>query len=164
MTMWLYRAVAYRMVALRESVGDSVWPEATVFIETHQPDAATASAHLIRTLAAAWSCPTSEIDFYNLWSEGELLRASHLPASAGDARLLENGWSYGPLFCDIERTVMLVRPHTLRRLVRAQGRAADLQMTAALSSPHRLPVAGRRAGDRNASAPTHLSAVGGASA
>lgn len=152
MSMWLYRAVAYRMVGTSNFVGDSLWPEVTVFVEAHQADTATASAQLLRALSTAWGCPTTDIDFYNLWSEGELLRNSCLPASAGDARLLQNGWSGGPLFCDMARTVMLVRPHTLARLVRAQGLAADLAMThAARSLPPGL-VVGRRAGDRGAAA------------
>lgn len=152
MSMWLYRAVAYRMVGLRSTVGESLWPEVTVFVEAHQPDTATVSAHLLRTLAAAWGCGPAEIDFYNLWSEGELLRASHMPPTAGDARLLENGWSHGPLFCDVERTVMLVRPETLRRLVRAQGLAADLAITHACGGLPRHLAAGRRASDKSAAA------------
>lgn len=164
MNMWLYRAVAYRMVALRETVGESVWPEATVFIESPSTDTAAVSAQLLRLLAATWGCQAAEVDFYNLWGEGELLRNSHMPPTAGDARLLENGWHHGPLFCDVERTLMLVRPNTLRRLVLAQGKAMDLRMTRALAGAPLQPFVGRRAGDRNASASTPLPSVGGAQA
>lgn len=152
MSNWLYRAVAYRMVGLHNPVGDSLWPEVTVFIEAPQPDTASAAAQLLRALSAAWGCATTDIDFYNLWSEGELLRNSGLPHLAGDARLLQNGWFHGPLFCDVARTVLLVRPPTMQRLVRAQGMAADLAITHATGHWGRHLPGGRRASDRAVSA------------
>lgn len=152
--MWLYRAVAYRLVSLRDTVGNSVWPEVTAFIEVPQPDPSkgAVAAHLLQVLATVWGCSAAEVDYYNLWSEGELLRNSNLPASAGDARLLENGWYDGPLFCDMERTVMLVQPQTLRRLVRAQGLAADLAVRGA-TALMRSPLVERRAAARDAAMP-----------
>ena len=143
--MILHRAVAY-MLQSATTPNSYRQPECTVFFEV--PVGTDAGTHLRTLLGQAWGCPADEVDFYNLWSEGELLAHSVLPATAGDVRLLENGWSHGPLFCCPQRTQMLVRPLTQLRLADARYRSRPLQA-------QQLAAAGIAAGDFAAPARRH---------
>lgn len=115
--MMIYRAVAYQRHASPDQ------PEATVFFEA-APSQQSPSAKLVSLLSLAWGCATTEVEFYNLWSEPELMRNSSLPAQAGDVRWLQNGDApEGPGFVDPDRTLMFVRPLTAQRLRLAMERA-----------------------------------------
>ena len=118
--MTLHRAVAYQCHTAATPYNQRQ-PDATVFFEV--PEDTNAGTHLFALLAQVWGCPPDDLEAYNVWSEAELLRNSVLPAAAGDARLLENGWSNGPLFCCAQRTLQLVRPLTQLRLADARHRA-----------------------------------------
>lgn len=121
----LHRAVAYQLQT--RSVPEAErQPEVTVFFEA-EGDSAAVAARLIRLLALTWGCDAADVEFYNLWTEAELQAQSLCDPSAGDARLLENGYVHGPLFCRRLHTLMLVRPLTLARLQRAREVAARVQ-------------------------------------
>jgi hypothetical protein len=122
--MILYRANAYRLQRLNTPPAE-FQPEMFVFFEAKSAEEAPAT--LLRLLALAWGCEPSDIEFYNLNSEAELVAASGSVAAAGDARLLEIGWSHGPLFARMDRTMMLARPLTQMRLLRARQAAVPLQ-------------------------------------
>lgn len=126
MTLHLFRAVAYRMEPANLPLEDSQ-PEVTVFFEA--TSAAVAPAQLKRALHAVWDCPANEVDFYNLWTEAEMLANSTcaLDPTAGEAWLFETGWGGAPLFSAQARTLMLVRPSTLVRLVVARTAVAGVQ-------------------------------------
>lgn len=121
----LFRAVAYRMERLSTPT-DERQPEVAVFFEA--PTLQAAPQHLTALLALAWGCETSLIDHYNLWSEADLRSHSTCDAAAGEAWLLQNGHHLGPLFCANSRTLMLVRPLTLVRLMKARDQANHLAM------------------------------------
>lgn len=116
-------------------------------------------------MSSLWGCPLDEVELYNIWSEPELLHNSGLDASAGDARLLENGWHHGPLFCCALRTLQLVHPLTLLRLHDARVRARPLQaqQQAAAGIGFELPLrASRRHTDLAARAEVEgLASMGG---
>lgn len=142
----LHRAVAYQLQTRATPEADRQ-PEVTVFFEA-SGDSAAVSARLIRLLALTWGCEPADVEFYNCWTEAELLANSTCPASAGDARLLENGHYHGPLFCRRLNTLMLVRPLTLSRLQHAREVAARVQAAhltaqgvACVATPPQRPVA-----------------------
>ena len=144
----LHRAVAY-LCHRFNTQPKLVQPEMHVFFEA-AGDAPMVVAKLLRLLAQAWCCEPADIEFYNLWSERELLDKSLLDPTAGDARLLEIGHFQGPLFCRRMYTLMLVRPFTLMRLQRARQQAVWLdghhsfvQGVAGTAQPNRLQVAQR---------------------
>lgn len=145
--MILHRAVAYQL----QSGTTAIWqqqPLATVFFEV--PVGMDCTQHLRALLGHVWGCPADEVEAYNVWSEPELLRMSDLPPAAGDARLLENGWYNGPLFCCPQRTLLLVRPLTQLRLLDARYRARPLQaqqLAAAGIAVGHHPAPVRRYGD-----------------
>lgn len=121
----LHRAVAYQLQTMSTPRADRQ-PEVTVFFEA-EGDSAAVAARLIRLLALTWGCEPADVEFYNCWTEAELLAQSTCPDNAGDARLLENGHYHGPLFCRRLHTLMLVRPITLARLQHAREVAARVQ-------------------------------------
>lgn len=121
--MTLYRAIAYQLQPLDTPFAD-VQPEVCVFFESHSTD--TAASKLLRLLALAWGCTAPEVDFYNLHSEHELLRDGSDEAP-GEAALWLSGAYNGPLFHNVARTLMLVRPHTLVRLLQAHQATLPLR-------------------------------------
>lgn len=133
----LFRAVAYRMERMDTPTSERQ-PEVAVFFEA--PTLQAAPQHLTALLALAWNCETSLIDHYNLWSEADLRSHSTCDAAAGEAWLLQNGHHLGPLFCANSRTLMLVRPLTLVRLMKARDKANHLAM-AQLRCLHRIDAA-----------------------
>ncbi len=122
--MHLYRAFAYRIERL-ETFHADVQPEVMVFFEAHA--AAAAGPTLRRLLALAWGCIPADVEFYNLHDEHDLL-AEHADEAPGDAALWVTGFDCGPLFQPADRTLMFVRPRTLRRLL--QARSATLPLRA----------------------------------
>lgn len=123
--MTLYRAVAYRLERANTPRNES-WPEITVFLEADSH--LYAQAKLQTTLARTWDCATQEIEHYNLFSEPELRAGLAAGVDIGDAALLCNGWSHGPLFARADRTLMLVTPPTLARLQAARRIAQALHL------------------------------------
>lgn len=122
--MHLYRAFAYQIQAL-ETFSADVEPEVMVFWEAHHPGAAIAT--LQRLLALSWGCRPDDIEYHNLDGEPEL-HASWGDIAPGDAALWVSGAAHGPLFQPADRTLMFVRPSTLRRLL--QARQATLPLLA----------------------------------
>jgi hypothetical protein len=123
--MTLYRAVAYRLQRANTPSNES-WPEVTVFLEADSR--LYAQAKLQTLLARAWDCATQEIEHYNLFTEAELRAGLGNAVDIGDAALLCNGWSHGPLFARADRTLMLVTPPTLVRLQAARRLAQALHL------------------------------------
>lgn len=121
--MHLYRAHAYQIQAL-ETFSPAVQPEVMVFFESHTPEAS--SATLLRSLALAWGCSLADIDFYGLVDEQDLA-SQHGPVAPGDAALWVTGQRHGPLFQPVDRTLMFVRPLTLRRLIQAHQATLPLR-------------------------------------
>lgn len=113
--MHLHRAIAYQLQPLHTPPAD-VQPECCVFFESATLEAAPAL--LLRLLALAWGCTPADVEFYNLHTAPELLRDGAAEAP-GDAALWLSGNYHGPLFHTPERTLLLVRPNTLARLMRA---------------------------------------------
>ena len=122
--MILHRAVAYQCQPKNTPATDQQ-PEVTVFFEV-APGQPPVDA-ITQLLSTAWGCPADDVAAYNVWSDADLLHNSSLHHSAGDVRLLENGWHHGPLFCCPLRTLQFVRPLTLMRLQLAQVRSRPLQ-------------------------------------
>jgi hypothetical protein len=106
-------------------------PEVLVFFEAAGD--ATRVATLERLLSAAWGLPRERVDAYNIVGEAEQL--SHWATgdmSTGDARLFESGCGPdGITYHERDRTLMFVRPQTLRRLVLAQAYVDTLRFTVA---------------------------------
>lgn len=118
----IYRAFAY---IGRSSLEQN---EVTAFIEagtrTH------AERRLREALGLIWHVGPERVEHYNLADEAELLRQAFGDASTGDARLLETGFSDGrPSYADPDRTLLLLSPRSLRRMVQAQQLAAQLPRT-----------------------------------
>lgn len=115
----LFRAVAYRLQRA-DTPASQAWPDMTVFVEA--ADHLDAWGRMAQLLALAWDCRPCDIEHYNLASEAELLAGASFGdfSQMGEAALLCNGWSHGPLFCRADRTLMLVCPPTLARLQMAR--------------------------------------------
>lgn len=123
--MTLYRAIAYQLQPLDTPYAD-LQPECCVFFEAHTSEAAPAL--LLRLLALAWGCTPAEVEFYNLHSERELLQAGRDDDGlAGDAALWISGNYHGPTFHRTDRTLLLVRPSTLERLLQAHQETLPLR-------------------------------------
>lgn len=128
----LHRAIAYRLERTH-TPDDQHQPEVTVFFEA---PTVTAASSLLRLLALTWGCQPPDVEFYNLETEYDLIQGVYAPSAKngaanemGDAALLVTGWYQGPLFCRADRTLMLVRPLTLKRLLRARVLAVSLHAT-----------------------------------
>src|SRR3989442_2522220 len=103
----LHRGIAYVprsnidcevVIAFFECVGSAASPQA-----------------LHRLLASTWGLPDEAIEIYNIHSEQELLAQAFGDAATGDARLLETGFDgTRPTYAERARTLLLVRPATLR--------------------------------------------------
>lgn len=126
----LFRAFAYQIQPLETYAAD-VQPEVMVFFEA--PDADQAPATLLRLCALAWGCSATDVDYYNLYSEDELMaeRGEEVP---GDAALWTNGWHHGPTFQAADRTLMFVRPLTATRLLQARAATQPLRRLQRLAS------------------------------
>lgn len=141
----LHRAVA----SIRDTApiaGAVYQPEVAVFFEASSD---MAPALLLRALSIAWGVSVDQIEIYNIWSEYELIDQACAAADTGDARLFENGYSDGPLYCDPGRTLFLVRPAMLERLLLAQAAASLLACASAarravLSASFRTRVAAQQ--------------------
>lgn len=120
--MTLYRAFAYQSQLL-DTPAAELQPEVMVFFEAATAEASGAT--LLRLLGLAWGCTPADVDFYNLESEHEL-RRMYGDDAPGDAALWVSGSHHGPLFQDLDRVLVLVRPLTLRRLLAARQAAVPL--------------------------------------
>ena len=104
--------------------------ETEVAIFFHAPSRAAAWPTLQTLLTTAWNVNADALDAYNFFPESELL-GEHAAgdASTGDARLFESGAGpNGISYLDPQRTLMFVRPATLRRLLAAQQKVQGLQL------------------------------------
>ncbi len=124
--MYLFRAFAYQLQPL-ETFHPDLQPEVMVLFEAHAPAAVAAGATLQRELALAWCCHPNDVEYYNLCSADEL-RRDYGDEAPGDAALWVTGHDHGPLFQPLDRTLLFVRPLTLRRLL--QARQATLPLRA----------------------------------
>lgn len=129
----LFRAVAYQLQG-PHTPEHLQQPEVHVFIEA--ADIAEAGRMLLDVLPTLWRCHRTDVEFYNLSTEADLLGSQGPgPAEMGEAALLVCGWFHGPLICRADRTLALVSPRTLARLHRARRLAlpwAQRQREAAL--------------------------------
>lgn len=75
---------------------------------------------LAMNVCAAWDVPEDDLNIYNIVRERPLLHQATGDAGTGDMRLFEVGFWHGPTYVEPERTLMLVCPPTLRRLLAAQ--------------------------------------------
>jgi hypothetical protein len=119
----LFRAFAYAKGS------DKLADEVMVWFESSW--AGTPADRLRRLLGQAWNVPQARIDFYNLASADDLLSdwsVGH--PSTGDARLLEIG-AVGKrvLYAQERNTLILTRPATHQRLVKAQALVRTLSCT-----------------------------------
>ncbi len=121
--MTLFRAFAYQLQRLNTRPADEQ-PEVMVFFEA--PSAEAAPAVLLRLLALAWGCTPADVEFYNLFDEHEL-RLRDGDDVPGDAALWCSGMYHGPLFHRLDRTLLLVRPRTLERLLLARQATLPLR-------------------------------------
>ena len=87
-------------------------------------------------LAHTWRINADQIDAYNFFPEHELLgNHAYGDASTGDARLFESGGGPGGTsYIDPQRTLLLVRPHRLRRLLAGQQAAERLAQQCAFKA------------------------------
>jgi hypothetical protein len=147
MQQQLFRAIAYRLQLANTPPADS-WPDMTVFWEAPSRDEALSV--MTSMLALAWGCRPQDIDFYNLASEPELHAGCGFGdfRDMGDAALLCNGWSHGPLFCRADRTLMLVSPPMLARLQAARRLAHPMHLQQRLQAQAAADLAAREAPSR----------------
>lgn len=115
--------------------------EVTVFFEVPRGVDAAAHEALESLVCLAWHEATpDDLHIYNCFSEAEMLGSWALgDESTGDMRLFEDGFCHGaPTYAEPERTLMLVSPATLKRLVTAQRR---LPIVVADDATRPLPLA-----------------------
>lgn len=106
----LHRAIAY----IDRSLDDT---ECVVFFEHYGTDDGR-TERLKALLSTAWRVSADSIVAYNVDDERSV---SGFSDDVGDTRLFESGWSDGaPVYHRRERTMLLVGPTMLRRLVAAQ--------------------------------------------
>jgi hypothetical protein len=115
----LYRAVAY--VHGRPS------PEVHVFFEA--PPLTNPGEELLQLLNCMWRTGSETVEIYNIVDEYKLISLWAVgDAFTGDARLLELGLGAAGrvAYCLPSRTLLLVSPPVLLRLVKAQDAAQSL--------------------------------------
>lgn len=87
-------------------------------------------------LAAMWDVPPDAVQLNGITRERPLLSDAIGGEATGDLRLFETSQWHGPIYAEPERTLLLVCPATLARLVAAQRRLpivdASTSMPAAL--------------------------------
>ena len=160
----LYRAVAYRLQRANTAPSDR-WPDMAVFFEAASRD--DANHKLPVMLALAWDCRPADVEFYNLASQDELVTGACFGdfKEMGDAALLCNGWSHGPLFCRADRTLMLVSPPMLARLQLARRLAhpfwlAQRSAESALAEQARMQANHRHVAQRERMEGAHATGFG----
>lgn len=102
-------------------------PEVHVFFEA--PPLTHPGNELLHMLTAVWFARIGSIHIENIVEEYEYLSRWAVGSKiTGDARLFEVGLGDGGRvdYCDPERTLMLVSPRVLKRLVLGQRAAAEL--------------------------------------
>jgi hypothetical protein len=112
----LYRAVA--------SVRGSTDPGVHVFFEA--PPLTHPQCELRSMLSLVWWTPARSIEVADLRTEEQMLGVwAHVRSADHEALLFEVGHGdYSTTWCDPNRTLMLVSPRTLERLLQAQDCAA----------------------------------------
>lgn len=143
--MTLYRAFGFKIEPL-DTPPEQTQPEVMVFFESATAEGS--SATLLRLLALAWGCSASDVDFYNLESEHDLRRC-HGDYAPGDAALWVSGSHHGPLFQRVDRTLMLVRPLTLQRLLQARAQAEPLAQRQAAAAREADRISQQRQRERS---------------
>lgn len=96
--------------------------------------------HLAMQLACAWDVEMTDIHVTDVIRERPLLARARGHVSTGDLRLFENGYWRGPLYCEPDRTLLLVCPTTLRRLVAAQRGLPVVDAGASMPMPLATPA------------------------
>lgn len=164
MPQQLFRAVAYRLQRANTPPSER-WPEMSVFFEADNHQAA--AGRLADLLSITWDCRPADIDHYNLASEAELISGGCFGdfKELGDAALLVNGWFHGPLFCRVDRTLMLVSPPVLARLQLARRLAhphwmAQRSAEAAVSERERMQSRMRHTAQRERMEGAHATGFG----
>lgn len=102
--------------------------EVTVFFES--PPGVDPHTFAIKMLAQLWHVPEAAVEAYNCTPEQQLLDQAAGPHSTGDARLLEVGFGgEDPIhYAEPRQTLLLLRPRSLDRVVKAQALAAALRV------------------------------------
>lgn len=91
--------------------------------------------HLAMQLACAWDVEITDIHVTDVIRERPLIARARGAVATGDLRLFENGYWRGPLYCEPDRTLLLVCPTTLRRLVVAQRNVPVVDAGASMPMP-----------------------------
>lgn len=113
----IFRAIAYIVGAIDDEV--------IVYVDAGCRQAAL--ERLSVALHTIWRVGSEQVEHYNLADEHELIAQAGGEPATGDARLLEVGWADGrPSYAPPERTLLLLGPRSLRRMVQAQQLASLL--------------------------------------
>ena len=109
----------------------------TVFFEVawEQATKLDLGLHVGILLACAWDLEMTDLQVQDVVRERPLIARARGHVSTGDLRMFENGYWRGPLYCEPDRTVLLVCPTTLRRLVAAQRRLPVVDASASMPMP-----------------------------
>lgn len=86
-------------------------------------------------LAAAWGLHPDDLHIASPVRERPLLSLARGGPQTGDLRLFEVGHWHGPIYAEPERTLLLVCPATLRRLVTAQRSLPIVDATSSMPMP-----------------------------
>lgn len=86
-------------------------------------------------LGCAWDLELTDLQVTDVIRERPLIARARGHVATGDLRLFENGFWRGPLYCEPDRTVLLVCPSTLRRLVAAQQHLPVVDASASMPAP-----------------------------
>jgi hypothetical protein len=112
------KTTLYRAAVILNRDGET--HETTVFFE-HVGSSTEAAFSLSLQLTGVWFCQLGQLRVINAWAETVLLAKAIGTPETGDQRLFEvSAWHGSPIYADPERTLMLVSPPLLRRLVLAQ--------------------------------------------
>jgi hypothetical protein len=118
------QGILYRAVACVHGRDE---PEVHVFFEA--PPLTNPGEELLLALNTVWRTGRDVLEIYNIVDETELLRSWSVGGTrTGDARLFEVGVGDRSRvhYCAPDRTLFLVSPTTLQRLVKAQAAAQAL--------------------------------------
>lgn len=111
--------------------------EVVVFVEVPWDELVHANvARMVSLLvAAAWNVHPDDLRVASPVRERPLLSMSRGGPQTGDLRLFEVGHWHGPIYAEPERTLLLVGPATLRRLVTAQRSLPIVDATSSMPMP-----------------------------
>ena len=86
-------------------------------------------------LACAWDLELTDLQVSDVVRERPLIARARGHVATGDQRLFEVGHWHGPIYAEPERTVLLVCPPTLLRLVAAQRALPIVDATTSMPAP-----------------------------